>query len=89
MFAFFYIYILILNSNMINDVNENRSMSSSNHQVRRIVADNLLFPGKNLNNYRSGVLFLSFFSSLRTTNKKAAGTAGDHLFDLTFILFTT
>jgi hypothetical protein len=57
-------------------------MSSHHHQVR-IVPDNLLLPGENINNYRSGFFFL-----LRKTNKKAAVTAGDLLFDLTFILFT-
>jgi hypothetical protein len=45
----------------------------------RIVPDNLLLPGENINNYRSEILlFLK-----KKTNKKAAGTAGDLLFDLT------
>jgi len=52
------------------------------HQVR-IAPDNLLLPGENINNYRSGFFFLR-----KKVNKKAAGTAGDLLFDLIFILFS-
>lgn len=55
-------------------------MSSHHHQVR-IVPDNLLLPGENINNYRSGIFFLE------KTNKKAAGTAGDLLFDLFLFFF--
>lgn len=56
-------------------------MSSHHHQVR-IVPDNLLLPGENINNYRSGVFFFFSFEKENKTNKKAAGTAGDLLFDL-------
>jgi hypothetical protein len=56
---------------------------SSHHQVK-IASDNLLLPSENINNYRSGVSFLL----RKKMNKKAAVTAGDLLFDLTFILYT-
>ncbi len=69
---------------MTNEVMSKRKRSmSSDHQVR-IASDNLPLPSENINNYRSGV----FFFLEKKMNKKAAVTAGDLLFDLTFILST-